>query len=170
MEANREFLESRDSPLEFLLHRSQYLRMFTSAPIPEHFSEAPPVLAYARSHLLPLQSRYQQEIPRLIGCIAYGESPDTLALLYPEFTSPAIHTCLEGAFTREYCAQRQVSKHAPLKVVANIGGGLALPRIEKGKKIMKERRGGWSHTEEIPVNIHSYTDSSLVLCRAGPSS
>ncbi|KAG8806855.1 hypothetical protein FRC17_004767 [Serendipita sp. 399] len=60
---------------------------------------------------------------------------------------------LEEVFTREYCAERQISHQAPLKVVSTIGGGIALPRIEKGKKIMKERRGEWSHTEEIPVEI-----------------
>lgn len=151
MEANREFLEARDSPLEFLLHRSQYLRTLTNAPVLSSSGQSP-ALAYASTHLLPLQHRYQTEIPRLINCMLYGGSSESLASSYPEFASPSIHTCLEGAFTREYCAQRQVSKQAPLKVVSNIGGGVALPRIEKGKKIMKERKGEWSHTEEIPAS------------------
>jgi len=151
VEANREFLDSRDSPLEFLLHRSQYLRILSSSPIAT--SEPSPALTYASANLLPLQHRYPHDIPKLINCILYGGSPESLASSYPEFATPAIHTCLETAFTREYCAQQQVSQLAPLKVVSNIGGGVALPRIEKGKKIMKERKGDWSHTEEIPVEI-----------------
>ena len=50
-----------------------------------------------------------------------------------------------------------MSKDAPLKIVGNIGGGIALPRIEKGRKIMKDRKGDWSNTEEIPVRHTSYS-------------
>jgi len=50
-----------------------------------------------------------------------------------------------------------MSKDAPLKIVGNIGGGIALPRIEKGRKIMKDRKGDWSNTEEIPVRCASYS-------------
>lgn len=50
-----------------------------------------------------------------------------------------------------------MSKAAPLKIVGNIGGGIALPRIEKGRKIMKDRKGDWSNTEEIPVRRTSYS-------------
>ena len=163
MEANREFLDSRDSPLEFLLHRSQYLRILSSSPIAT--SEPSPALTYASANLLPLQHRYPHDIPKLINCILYGGSPESLASSYPEFATPAIHTCLETAFTREYCAQQQVSQLAPLKVVSNIGGGVALPRIEKGKKIMKERKGDWSHTEEIPASLFSYRHCWLLSYR-----
>jgi hypothetical protein len=153
VEANREFLDSRDSPLGFLLHRSQYLRILASSSIISLTSEPSPALTYASAHLLPLQHRYPHDVPKLINCMLYGGSPESLASSYPEFATPAIHTCLEIAFTREYCAQQQVSQQAPLKVVSNIGGGVALPRIEKGKKIMKERKGDWSHTEDIPASL-----------------
>jgi E3 ubiquitin-protein transferase RMND5 len=58
-----------------------------------------------------------------------------------------------------------MSKDPPLKIVGNIGGGIALPRIEKGRKIMKDRKGDWSNTEEIPVRCasHSFFDDILKL-------
>jgi hypothetical protein len=49
-----------------------------------------------------------------------------------------------------------MSKDAPLKIVGNIGGGVALPRIEKGRKIMRDRKGDWSNAEEIPVRSATY--------------
>lgn len=139
------------SSLEYLLHRSNYLRILARS------SDHTEAIAYAQTHLLPLRSRHPREIPRLINTLLYKKaltsspSSEEYASPYPELTSPAVHTCLENAFAREYCARRQMSKDAPLKVVGNIGGGIALPRIEKGRKIMKDRKGDWSNTEEIPV-------------------
>ncbi|KAG9056170.1 hypothetical protein FS842_011460 [Serendipita sp. 407] len=149
VEEHRAYLESRDSPLEFLLHRSEYLRILSKSSS-SSTSEPPAALGYAERHLLPLYPRYPADIPKLFNSMLLGEK---LSSTYPELASPAIHTQLEDEFTREYCAERQISHQAPLKVVSTIGGGIALPRIEKGKKIMKEKRGEWSHTEEIPVEI-----------------
>lgn len=160
VDANRSFLDGRQSSLEYLLHRSKYLRLLANSLGPTDHR----VIAYAHKHLLPLQSRHPREIPRLLTAILYGEAltsssstsgsgSDEHASPYPDYTSPLVHTCLENAFAREYCARRQMSKDAPLKVVGNIGGGVALPRIEKGRKIMKDRKGDWSNTEEIPVEI-----------------
>lgn len=39
----------------------------------------------------------------------------------------------------------------PLRVVGDIGGGGALARIEKGRKVMRERKSEWSQTDELPV-------------------
>lgn len=99
----------------------------------------------------------------------YGEaltstsSPEEHPSPYPDHTSPSVHTCLENAFAREYCARRQMSKDAPLKVVGNIGGGIALPRIEKGRKIMKDRKGDWSSTEEIPVRFSALFELLILI-------
>lgn len=147
VEANRGFLEAQGSDLEFLLHRSQYLRILSESPIP---TDIAPAFEYAKQHLLPLEPRYPSEVPKLMNCLVLG---DSVSRIYPDLASPEVHNRLEGAFSREYCASRHVSNQAPLKVVSIIGGGIALPRIEKGKKIMKERKGEWSHTEEIPVEI-----------------
>lgn len=149
-------MKSRDSPLEFLLHRSQFLRLLVSTSPTVPLS----VVQYAQKHLAPLGEKYPDEIPKLFNCILFAGSLETS---YPLFTSPTIHSCLESAFSTEYCASKKVSKQPPLKLVANIGGGIALPRIEKGKKIMKEKKGEWSHTDEIPVCGFFSLDRSPLL-------
>ena len=40
-----------------------------------------------------------------------------------------------------------------MRVVSEIGGGGALARIEKGRKVMRERKSGWSQTDELPVRL-----------------
>jgi hypothetical protein len=54
-------------------------------------------------------------------------------------------------FAKEYCARLGMSRQVPLRVVCDIGGGGALARIEKGKKVMKERKSEWSQSDELPV-------------------
>ena len=55
-------------------------------------------------------------------------------------------------FAIEYCASLGMSRQTPLRVVGDIGGGGALARIEKGRKIMRERKSEWSQTDELPVS------------------
>lgn len=43
----------------------------------------------------------------------------------------------------------------PLRVVGDIGGGGALARIEKGRKVMRERKSEWSQIDELPVSCCS---------------
>ena len=45
-----------------------------------------------------------------------------------------------------------MSKRPPLRVVGDIGGGGALVKIEKGRKIMRERKSEWSQADELPVS------------------
>lgn len=159
-------MDSRDSNLEFLLHRSQYLRIVVDPKSYTHLSSVSPALAYLHTYLLRLQHQHSEEFRRLNAAMLWEGSLEKLASSpYPEFSSPAIHNCLENAFIKEYCARSQVSNQAPLKIVANIGGGVALPRIEKGKKIMKERKVDWSHADEIPVrslHVHPHPPSSIL--------
>jgi len=56
-------------------------------------------------------------------------------------------------FAKEYCASIGMSRQVPLRVVGDIGGGGALARIEKGKKVMRERKSEWSQTDELPIEI-----------------
>lgn len=160
---NKSILDSRASPLEFYLHRSQYLRILT---IPNDSTHEHPAIAYFRQYLLPLYVRYPEEIRRLIACSLWAGSEKPLSESpYSDLASPEIHSCLEEEFNKAFCSEIRVSRHAPLKVVSNIGGGVALPRIEKGKKIMKERKGDWSQTDEIPVcTTRNITTLFLTLC------
>lgn len=54
-------------------------------------------------------------------------------------------------FAKEYCANLGMSRQVPLRVVGDIGGGGALARIEKGRKVMRERKSEWSQADELPV-------------------
>ena len=70
---------------------------------------------------------------------------------YADLASAALHTDLEAEFTKEYASRIQIGREAPLKVLNRIGGGNALVRIEKGKKVMKERKGDWTNNDDLPV-------------------
>ncbi|KDQ18524.1 hypothetical protein BOTBODRAFT_28908 [Botryobasidium botryosum FD-172 SS1] len=142
--AHRDALRSRMSPLEFHIHRSQYLRLLLSQPTP-HL-----VLRYARRNFPALYAAHASEIQRLLGAVAFIPR---LASLYPDFASPNIHTDVEAMFARDYCAMVGMSREVPLRVVGDIGGGGALARIEKGNKVMRDRKSEWSQTDELPIEI-----------------
>ena len=108
---------------------------------------------YARDKLRPLFERYPTEICRLTACLAYLPKERMLRSPYADLASPSIHTDLESMFAKEYCASLGMSRQFPLRVVCDIGGGGALARIEKGKKVMKERKSEWSQMDELPVRL-----------------
>ncbi|KAF8507231.1 CTLH/CRA C-terminal to lish motif domain-containing protein [Gautieria morchelliformis] len=144
--ANRHFLASRSSSLEFNLHRSRFLRLVTSHP---------PLVAldYLRSISPSLYASHTQEIHRLITCIIYLPLSKLAKSPYADLANPALHIDLQPTFSKEYCASLGLSKQVPLRVVGDIGGGGALSRIEKGRKVMRERKSEWSQTNELPIEI-----------------
>lgn len=155
---NRTFLELRASPLEFNLHRSQYMRLLLASNPPDVF----PAIGYART----LLQRYGNDINRLLACIAYLPLSRLQTSPYADLASPSLHFDLEPMFAREYCASLGMSRQVPLRVVGDIGGGGALARIEKGRKVMRERKSEWSQADELPVsNIREsdVIDRSLLI-------
>ena len=74
---------------------------------------------------------------------------------YEDLTSDSIHLDLENMFATEFSASLGMSKQPPLRVVGDIGGGGALAKIEKGRKIMRERKSEWSQSDELPVGTLS---------------
>ncbi|KAH6918632.1 ubiquitin-protein ligase E3 [Coprinopsis sp. MPI-PUGE-AT-0042] len=146
---HREFLQSRSSPLEFYLHRSQYIRLLLSSHPPDPF----PAIAYANEYLRPFYQEHEVEFQRLMTCPAYLPLSKLQHSQYADLASPSLHFDLENMFAKEYCASLGMSRQVPLRVVGDIGGGGALSRIEKGKKVMKERKSEWNHDEELPIEI-----------------
>ena len=71
---------------------------------------------------------------------------------YEDLTSETIHLDLENMFATEFSASLGMSKQPSLRVVGDIGGGGALAKIEKGRKIMRERKSEWSQADELPVS------------------
>lgn len=146
---NREFLSSRSSPLEFYLHRSQYIRLLLSSHPPNPI----PALTYAKAHLRPFFEEHEAELKRLMGCVAYLPLSKLQTSPYSDLASPSLHFELEPLFAKEYCASLGMSRQVPLRVVGDIGGGGALARIEKGRKVMRERKSEWSQTDELRIEL-----------------
>jgi len=46
-----------------------------------------------------------------------------------------------------------MSREPPLRSVGDIGGGGALLRIEKGKKVMQDKNTDWGASTELPIEI-----------------
>jgi E3 ubiquitin-protein transferase RMND5 len=147
VERNRDFLQSHSSPLEFYLHRSEYLRLLTPEP-----SEQSKAIQYATKHLQPFFSTHTAEFKRLMACLIFLPKERMQKSPYEDLTSDTIDLDLENMFATEFSASLGMSKQAPLKVVGDIGGGGALAKIEKGRKIMRERKSEWSQTDELPVS------------------
>jgi E3 ubiquitin-protein transferase RMND5 len=153
---HRPYLQSRGSPLEFHLHRSQYIRLLLSSHPPNPL----PALAYAKSALQPFFAEHPIEFKRLLACVAYLPLSRLQKSPYADLALPALHFDLEPLFAKDYCASLGMSRQVPLRVVGDIGGGGALARIEKGRKVMRERKSEWSQTDELPVrNPPSSLDS-----------
>ncbi|KAK0240195.1 CTLH/CRA C-terminal to lish motif domain-containing protein [Armillaria nabsnona] len=146
---NRDFLKSRASPLEFYLHRSQYVRLLLSSHPPDPRA----ALAYANSSMRMFYDHHEDEFKRLMACLAFMPLSRLKTSPYADLASPSLHWDLEPLFAKEYCASLGMSKQVPLKVVTEIGGGGALAKIEKGKRVMRERKSEWSQTDELPIEI-----------------
>jgi len=144
---NRSFLRSRSSPLEFHLHRSQYIRLLLS-PDP---SNPLPAISYANAALRGFYPEHAAEFKRLMACLAFLPKQKLERSPYADLASPSLHTDLEPLFAKEYCASLGMSRQVPLRVVGDIGGGGALARIEKARTVMKEKKSEWSQSDELPV-------------------
>ena len=155
---NRAFLEARSSALEFYLHRSQYIRLLLAT----HPPNVQAVLAYARANFGPFYHRYGAEINRMMNCFNYLPIARLQASPYADLAAPTLHLDLEPMFAREYCASLGMSRQVPLRVVGDIGGGGALARIEKGRKVMRERKSEWSQSDELPVRANTRRSSPLL--------
>lgn len=146
---NRTFLRERASPLEFHLHRSQYIRLLLSSHPPDPL----PAIEYAKTTMVPFYAENEDEFKRLTACIIYLPLSKLQTSPYADLASPSLHFDLEPLFAKEYCASLGMSRQVPLRVVGDIGGGGALARIEKGRKVMRERKSEWSQADELPVSL-----------------
>lgn len=162
---NRVFLRSRSSPLEFYLHRSQYVRLLLSSdpynPIP--------AISYANAALRGFYSEHAPEFKRLMACLAYLPKEKLEHSPYADLASPSLHTDLEPLFAKEYCANLGMSRQVPLRVIGDIGGGSALARIEKARNVMKEKKSEWSQSDELPVRpawMPSFSLLTVLSCRS----
>ncbi|KAI6106414.1 CTLH/CRA C-terminal to lish motif domain-containing protein, partial [Pisolithus croceorrhizus] len=114
---NRQFLQSKSSPLEFYLHRSRYIRLLLACKAPDY----QPAISYANTILRNFYAEHPAELGRLMTCFTYLSKLDSSP--YADLASSTVHTDLESLFATEYCASLGMSRQAPLKVVGDIGAG-----------------------------------------------
>jgi hypothetical protein len=95
-----------------------------------------------------------------MACLMYLPLSRLQMSPYADLASPSLHFDLEPLFTKEYCASLGMSKQVPLRAVCDIGGGGALAKIEKGRRVMRERKSEWSQADELPVRPYS-----IHICR-----
>ena len=88
-----------------------------------------------------------------MACIIFLPEEKLRTSPYADLAEPSLHTDMDPLFAKEYCASLGMSRQVPLRVVGDIGGGGALARIEKGRKVMRERKSEWSQTDELPVGV-----------------
>ncbi len=116
------------------------------------FPEQSKAIEYANKHLQPFFATHSAELKRLMCCLIFLPKERMQKSPYEDLTSEAIHLDLENIFATEFSASLGMSKQPPLRVVGDIGGGGALAKIEKGRKIMRERKSEWSQADELPVS------------------
>ncbi|KAJ7470712.1 CTLH/CRA C-terminal to lish motif domain-containing protein [Mycena latifolia] len=149
VDKNRAFLRDRGSPLEFHLHRSQFIRLLLGTHPPNPMQ----AISYAKGTMQSFYAENEDEFKPLTACIAYLPLSKLQTSPYAYLASPSLHFDLEPLFAKEYCASLGMSRQVPLRVVGDIGGGGALARIEKGRKVMRERKSEWSQADELPIEI-----------------
>lgn len=154
--ANREFLRGRHSTLEFDLHRFHFMHLILNPP-PVASPGDPPLaaaIAYSRANFSTLAASYPQIIPqmkRLAGALAWAPRLNSPSSPYLDLIKDDIHSNLEPAFIKEYCARLGLSRQLPLRVAGDIGGNGALAKIEKSKKVMKDKLAEWEAKDELLV-------------------
>ncbi|KAF8321560.1 hypothetical protein DL93DRAFT_2072274 [Clavulina sp. PMI_390] len=146
-QVNTKWLEERRSTLEFNLHRSKYIQILTQS------TNAGPALAYARRYFPSLYGHHTPELLRLMAAPAFLPLSRLLTSPYADLLNDELHAGLESEFSREYCARLKLSRQLPLRVVGDLGGGGALQKIEKGKRVMFEKKTEWTAEDELPVEI-----------------
>ncbi|EIW85231.1 hypothetical protein CONPUDRAFT_48700 [Coniophora puteana RWD-64-598 SS2] len=144
---NRPFLHARSSPLEFHLHRSQFVRLLLA----NHPPDPDIALGYAKTAMQAFFVEHASEFQRLMGALLYLPIDHLQRSPYADLASPTLHLDLIPLFAKEYCASLGMSRQLPLSTIGDIGGGGALARIEKAKSVMRERKSEWSQSNELPV-------------------
>lgn len=159
--ANRVQLQAQNSPLEFRLHKLQFIDLLQQGPCKQN--EA---LMYARNFAAFAHS-HPKEVQVLMGSLLYikqgiQNSP------YIHLLDPSHWDEICDVFTRDACALLGLSVESPLSVSVH-AGCIALPPLLNIKQVMQQRQctGVWSAKDELPVEIdlgHDCHYHSIFAC------
>lgn len=170
-------MDSFHSTLEFALHRSHFIHCLLSNPLPSSLVDQVPAdstgpvraLAYARKYFQPFYtSRHLPELSRLLAASLYLPLDKLKSSPYADLFTTSLHAeHLVPLFQSSYARVLKLPLTPPLKTLTDMGGGGALARLAKVKSVMKEKKTGWSASEELPVEIplwEEYRFHSVFAC------
>lgn len=145
-EKNREFLQSRNSTLEFKLHQLHFLKLFHNGP-----SAQKEILAYAKV-LGHFAGSHACEIQRLMGALIF--LPTGLeGSPYCDLLDPANVEDACNALTKDVCQLQGLPVNSPLAVAVDTGCK-ALPPLLSIKSVMQNHLADViSGKDELPVEI-----------------
>lgn len=143
-------LETRNSSLEFKLHRIAFLQKLDA----ENGGGSPiEAIAYARKHFSKFVDKFEKEIQLLMGTLMYipvglENSP------YRGLCGPNLMVEAADTFLKDACGILGITKDSPLTVVTNTGC-TALPALLSLKQVMMTRQvfGIWNGRDELPIEI-----------------
>lgn len=146
--AHSAVLESRNSALEFKLHRLAFLQVIERGV--ECQIEA---IKYARLYFQKFVKKFQRDIQTLMGMLMYlphglKNSPYS-HLLLPELWIEAA-----DCFIHDACGVLGLNAESPLTLSVN-AGCTALPALQNIKQVMQSKQvmGIWSGRDELPIEI-----------------
>jgi len=156
--AKREELISKNSPLEFKLHRLKFIDLVKNGRCKE-------ALDYAKNF-----SRFREhlkEVQRLMGSFAFvrmglENSP------YSDLLDPVNWLEVNDILAKDACSFLGLSINSPLEVSVT-AGCIALPTLLQIKQVMRQRQctGVWSSKEELPVEVdldNEYRFHAIFAC------
>lgn len=170
-DANVDFLTADPpSPLAFYLHRAYYLSLLLSPPLStsivspraqgssssEPPSRLPRSLLYAQTHFPAHYALHGPEIRRLLTAQLFSPAVTAIPLSpYKDLVDPALRApLLVPLFEAEFCRKEGWPEREPVGLAVDLGASAAVAKIEKGRKVMKERVGkDWEMGEELPVRL-----------------
>lgn len=140
-------LESKNSPLEFKLHRLAFLQIIKGG-----LGAQNEAINYARINLSKFVKNYQKDFQVLMGCLLYlkiglENSP------YKYLLRDEMWVECADAFLKDASAISGINKDSPLTVIIN-AGCVALPALLNLKQVMaRQVQGIWSGRDELPVSF-----------------
>ncbi|XP_062082707.1 protein RMD5 homolog [Humulus lupulus] len=141
--ANREKLKHNGSNLELKLHSLQYVEILQSG------SQAD-ALNYAKTYLAPFAYLYENEIMKLMGCLAYRgrltSSP------YADLMSPTHWEKSTEELIQQFCSLLGQSQHSPFGVVI-AAGFEGLPTLLKLANVIAMKKQEWQAMRQLPVPV-----------------
>lgn len=163
-------LERINSPLEFYLHRSNFLKLCFNDNDNDYDYDCnePKPLTYFKKNLAKFlnMNQFKLQSQSLLASLAF---PDLSNSPYSQFTSPHIHsTLLLEQFEHDWCKLNNFPLYDHLQVALDVGGSDALFIIQRVKDMMNLTHSEWSQSNELPVELPIKNDNfkfhSVFIC------